>query len=81
MQYWGVRCCLGALEHHHTSFVTAWTPCMGPAGGLGGEAAETVAQERAALGSIHALLGALERRQRDAAAAADAQQVFLNLKL
>lgn len=47
----------------------------GFAGGLGGEAAETVAQERAALGSIHALLGALERRQRDAAAAADAQQV------
>ena len=47
-----------------------------PAGGLGGEAAETVAQERAALGSIHALLGALERRQRDAAAAAEAQQVW-----
>ena len=42
---------------------------------MGGEAAEAVAQERAALSNIHALLGALERRRRDAAAAADAQQV------
>lgn len=40
-----------------------------------------MAQERAALGSIHALLGALERRQRDSAAAAEAQQVLPSPKL
>ncbi len=45
------------------------------AGGLGGEAAAVVAQERAALRNIHALLDALEQRQRAAAAVAETHQV------
>jgi hypothetical protein len=46
-------------------------------GGAGGEAAAAVAQERAALANIHALLAALERRQRGAASDAEAHQARL----